>query len=101
MSFLKKLFGSRNDRFIASVQPIIEKINAYEPHFQQMDDAALKSMTESFKERLKGGETLDDLLPEAFAVVREAAVRSLGLRPYDVQLIGGIIQHRGKVTEMK
>ena len=101
MSFLKKLFGSRNDRFIASVQPTIQKINEYEPHFQQMDDDELKSMTESFKERLKGGETLDDILPEAFAVVREAAVRSLGIRPYDVQLIGGIIQHRGKITEMK
>ena len=101
MSFLKKLFGSRNDRFIASVQPTIQKINEYEPHFQQMEDEELRSMTESFKERLKGGETLDDILPEAYAVVREAAVRSLGIRPYDVQLIGAIIQHRGKITEMK
>lgn len=101
MSFLKKLFGSRNDRFIASVQPIVAKINEYEPHFQQMDDEGLKDMTASFKKRLTDGETLEDILPEAFAVVREAAVRALGLRPYDVQLVGGIIQHRGKVTEMK
>ncbi len=101
MSFVKRIFGSRNDRFIKSVQPIVNKINAYEAHFQQMDDAELKGMTEAFKERLKAGETLDNLLPEAFAVVREAALRSLGLRPYDVQVLGGIIQHRGKITEMK
>jgi len=101
MSFLKKIFGSRNDRFIKSIQPIVDKVNAYEPRFQQMDDAELKSMTENFKERLNKGSTLEDILPEAFAVVREAAFRSLGLRPYDVQVIGGVIQHRGKVTEMK
>ncbi|MFT7433636.1 MAG: preprotein translocase subunit SecA [Alphaproteobacteria bacterium] len=101
MSFIKKIFGSRNDRFIKSVEPIVMKVNSYEAHFQQMDDEELKSMTDSFKNRLKGGETLDDLLPEAYAVVREASLRSLGLRPYDVQVIGGIIQHRGKVTEMK
>lgn len=101
MSFLKRIFGSRNERFIRSIQSTVHKVNGYESHFQQMDDVELKSMTESFQTRLKDGESLEDILPEAFAVVREAAFRTLGLRPYDVQVMGGIIQHRGKVTEMK
>ena len=101
MTFLKRMFGSRNDRFIKSVQPIIKRINEFAPQFEAMSDDELKGMAVKFKERLANGETLDKLLPEAFATVREGAHRAIGLRPYDVQMIGGIIQHYGKITEMK
>ncbi|MEW6518296.1 MAG: preprotein translocase subunit SecA [Thermodesulfobacteriota bacterium] len=98
---LTKFFGSRNDRVLKKIQPLVERINRLEPEMQKLDDAALKAKTVEFRGRLEKGETLDDLLVEAFAVAREASVRVLGLRPYDVQLVGGIILHQGKISEMK
>ncbi|MEA3547139.1 MAG: preprotein translocase subunit SecA [Thermodesulfobacteriota bacterium] len=100
-NILTKVFGSKNDRELKKMQPLVDAINVLEPEMQQLDDTALAAKTVEFKERLAQGETLDDLLPEAFAVVREASVRVLGLRPYDVQLIGGIVLHRGRIAEMK
>ena len=99
-NILTKVFGSKNDRELKKMQPLVNAINVLEPEMQQLDDTALAAKTVEFKERLAKGETLDDLLPEAFAVVREASVRVLGLRPYDVQLIGGIVLHRGRIAEM-
>ncbi len=98
---LTKVFGSKNERELKTLDPIIEQINALEPDLKAMTDDQLKSRTGEFKQRLEDGETLDDLLPEAFATVREASVRSLGMRHYDVQLIGGIFLHKGKIAEMK
>ncbi|WP_033074019.1 preprotein translocase subunit SecA [Sphingopyxis sp. MWB1] len=96
----KSLFGSSNDRYVKSIRKIVEKINALEPDMEAMDDAALQAQTVKFRERLAGGETLDDLLPEAFATVREAARRTLGMRHFDVQMIGGVVLHRGEIAEM-
>jgi preprotein translocase subunit SecA len=98
---LQKIFGTRNDRYIKGLLPTVQRINALESEMKALDDDALKAKTSVFKERLKAGETVDGLLPEAFAVVREAAWRSLGLRAFDVQLMGGIILHRGNISEMK
>jgi preprotein translocase subunit SecA len=100
-NFLTKIFGSKNERELKKIQPIVEKVNAFEPQIQAMSDEKLKAQTELFKERLNNGETLDDILPEAFATVREASVRSLGMRHFDVQLIGGVVLHEGKIAEMK
>ena len=97
----KKVFGTPNDRKIKSVRPLVEKINALEPAFRALDDEGLRTKTTEFRERLAKGETLDDLLPEAFANAREAARRTLGLRPFDVQLMGGIFLHQGNIAEMK
>ncbi|MBF0455054.1 MAG: preprotein translocase subunit SecA [Magnetococcales bacterium] len=97
----KKIFGSSNDRYLARLQPLIDTINGLEAEIKPLSDAALRGMTDTFKKRLAEGETLDDLLPEAFAVVREASVRSIGLRHFDVQLVGGVVLHQGKITEMK
>lgn len=97
----KVIFGSANDRFIKKQYKIINKINALEPSLVNLSDDELKAKTDEFRRRLKNGETLDDLLPEAFAVVREAAKRTLGQRHYDVQLIGGIVLHKGMIAEMK
>jgi len=96
----KSLFGSSNDRYVASIRKIVEKINAFEPTMQSYDDATLQAQTQAFRDRLIAGETLDDILPEAFATVREAAVRTLGMRHFDVQMIGGIVMHRGEIAEM-
>ena len=98
---LKKLFGSANDRYIKKLQHIVDKINALEVVFEPLTDDELRAKTTEFKGRLTNGETLDDLLPEAFAVVREAAKRTLGQRHFDVQLIGGMVLHRGQIAEMK
>ncbi len=98
---LKRLFGSKNKRELRSIRPIVDRINRLELDMKRLSDADLKAKTQEFKERLENGESLDDLLPEAFAVVRETAVRVLGMRPFDVQLIGGIVLHRGKIAEMK
>ena len=100
-SLAKKVFGSSNDRVVKSVQKIIDQINGYEDALAALSDDDLKAKTEEFKGRVQGGESLDNLLPEAFAVVREAAKRSIGLRPFDVQLVGGIMLHRGQIAEMK
>ncbi|HET8611921.1 MAG TPA: preprotein translocase subunit SecA [Sphingomonas sp.] len=97
----KSIFGSSNDRYVKSLRGIVAKIASYEPDISAMDDAALAGQTMRFRERLAQGETLDDLLPEAFATVREAAKRVLGQRHYDVQMIGGIVLHRGEIAEMR
>jgi len=98
---IKGIFGSKNERELRRMAPLAEKINQLEPDFQALSDSRLKSKTSEFKERLLRGEPLDDLLPEAFAAVREASVRILGMRHFDVQLIGGIVLHEGKIAEMK
>ena len=98
---LKKIFGTKNDREIKALTKEVEKINALESEYEKLSDDDLKNKTNIFKERLQNGETLDDILVEAFATVREASKRVLGLRHYDVQLIGGIVLHQGKITEMK
>src|SRR5210317_982789 len=97
----RKVFGTQNDRKVKSVRPLIEKINALEPEFEALSDAQLIEKTAEFKSRYENGETLDALLPEAFANCREGAKRALGLRAFDVQLIGGIFLHRGNIAEMK
>ena len=97
----KKVFGTANDRLIKATQPIIDKINALEPEYSALDDAGLITKTEEFKKRATEGESLESLLPEAFANCREGARRALGLRAFDVQLIGGIFMHRGNIAEMK
>ena len=100
-SLARKIFGSANDRYIKRQLKTVEKINSLEPTISQLSDEALRAKTDEFKNRIKQGETLDELLPEAFAVVREAAKRTLGQRHYDVQLIGGIVLHHGQIAEMK
>ena len=99
--FLTKIFGSKNEREIRRLMPLVERINALEPQMQAMTDDELKNRTSIFKERFEQGESLDDMLPEAFATVREASVRTLKMRHFDVQLIGGIVLHQGKISEMK
>lgn len=101
MGFLSKIFGTYSEKEVKRVMPIVEKINSFEGEISKLSDTELKSKTKEFKERLKNGETLDDVLPEAFAVVREASKRVLGMRHFDVQLIGGIILHQGRIAEMK
>ncbi|MEG1789603.1 MAG: preprotein translocase subunit SecA [Oscillospiraceae bacterium] len=101
MGFLNKLFGSHSDHELKRVSPIADKIEALEPRFQAMSDAELRAMTDEFKSRYQSGEDLDSLLPEAFATVREAAWRVLGMKPFRVQLIGGIVLHQGRIAEMK
>ncbi|MDD5585985.1 MAG: DEAD/DEAH box helicase, partial [Alphaproteobacteria bacterium] len=97
----RKLFGSHNDRVLHAQDRVIARINALEPEFVKLSDEALRAKTDAFKARLANGETLDQLLPEAFATVREAAKRTLGQRPFDVQLRGGMVLHTGKIAEMK
>ena len=99
--FLKGVFGSKNERELKRMAPIVDAINQLEPQYQALSDADLQAKTLEFKERYAKGETLDDLLPEAFAAVREASVRVLGMRHFDVQIIGGIVLHEGKIAEMK
>ena len=101
MAFLSSLFGDPNERAVASLHPIVERVNGFGALFEALSDDALGAKTASFKERLAKGETLDDILPEAFAVVREASHRALGLRHFDVQLVGGIVLHRGSIAEMR
>ena len=100
-AFAKKLFGSANDRVIKSLKKTVDAINALEPDLERLSDAELRARTDQFRERLAAGETLDDLLVEAFATVREAAKRTLGQRHFDVQLMGGMVLHQGKIAEMK
>ncbi|CUH74663.1 preprotein translocase subunit SecA [Tropicibacter naphthalenivorans] len=97
----RKVFGTPNDRKIKATRPLVEKINALEPEFEKLDDAGLIAKTEEYKKRIADGESLDALLPEAFANCREAAKRALGLRAFDVQLMGGIFLHQGNISEMK
>lgn len=97
----KSIFGSSNERYVKSLGKIVDKIASFEPSVQALNDADLAAQTVRFRERLAAGETLDDLLPEAFATVREAAVRVLGMRHFDVQMVGGIVLHRGEIAEMR
>jgi preprotein translocase subunit SecA len=101
MGIFEKIFGNYSEKEVKRIRPIVDKINALEPEFTPLTDDELKAKTEEFKNRLAEGETLDDILPEAFATVREAAKRVLGMRHFDVQLIGGIVLHQGRIAEMK
>ncbi len=100
-NWLTSIFGSRNQRLVAQYNAVVRKINALEPAIQALSDEALAAKTVQFREQLAAGKTLDDVLPEAFAVVREASKRTLGLRHFDVQLIGGMVLHAGKIAEMR
>ena len=101
MGLISKIFGTRSQRELKKIQPLVDKILGLEEEYKNLSDEALQGKTALFKERLAQGETLDDLLPEAFAAIREAADRVIGLRPYPVQLIGGIVLHQGRIAEMK
>ena len=101
MGFITKIFGTRSQREIKKLQPALDKILALEPEYSALTEEQLKGKTAQFKERLAAGESLDDLLPEAFAAIREAAWRVLGMKPYPVQLLGGMVLHQGRIAEMK
>jgi len=101
LQLLTRLLGSRNDRLVRSFGRDVRASGGHEATIKALSDEALRAKTDEFRERLAKGETLDDLLPEAFAVVREAAVRTLKMRHFDVQLIGGITRHQGKIAEMR
>src|SRR3989344_8979804 len=100
MAFLSKIFGDPNARSVAELRPVADEINRLEAEFEALSESQLKSKTAEFKERLAGATSLDDILPEAFAAVREASKRTLGQRHFDVQLMGGITLHQGKIAEM-
>ena len=97
----RKVFGNTNDRKVKAAQKTVVAVNALEPEMEALSDEALRAKTDEFRQRVAGGESLDDILPEAFAVVREASKRTLGLRPFDVQIIGGLVLHQGNISEMK
>ncbi|OYZ11234.1 MAG: preprotein translocase subunit SecA [Bdellovibrio sp. 28-41-41] len=100
-NLLKSIFGTKHDREMKTIQPIVDQVNSWEPKIKALTDEQLKAKTPEFKARLTKGETLDDILPEAFAVCREASLRCLGMRHYDVQLIGGYCLHKGRISEMR
>jgi preprotein translocase subunit SecA len=97
----KAVFGSANDRYVKSLEKTVAHINALEPQLETFSDEELQAQTAKFREQLAGGKTLDDILPEAFATVREASKRVLGMRHFDVQMVGGIVLHRGEIAEMR
>ena len=101
LNILKKIFKTSNERKLVEIKPLVEKINSLEPEIQKLSDQELKNKTQEFKKRIKNGENLNKILPEAFACVREASVRTTGQRHFDVQLLGGIILHQGNISEMK
>ena len=101
MGLFTKIFGSYTDRELKRIYPIVDKIEALDESFSKLSDDELRAKTPEFKARLADGETLDDILPEAFATAREAAWRVLGMKPFRVQLIGGIVLHQGRIAEMK
>ena len=101
MNVIQKVFGTHSERELKRIEPLVKRIEELRPSMQQLSDAELKAKTEEFKKRLSEGETLDDLLPEAFAVVRQAGQRVLNMEHFRVQLIGGIILHQGRIAEMK
>ena len=101
MGLFEKVFGTHSEREVRRIEPIVDRIEALRPEMQELTDAELRGKTDEFRERLGNGETLDDLLPEAFAVVREAAKRTLGMEHFRVQLIGGIVIHQGRIAEMR
>ena len=98
---LTKIFGSKNDRELRRLAPLVDQINSLESKIRSLSDTELAGATARFRQSLDQGATLDEILPEAFAVVREASIRTLGMRPFDVQMIGGIVLHQGKISEMK
>src|SRR3954469_11181928 len=100
-TLLAKVIGTQNERDLKRLRPLVEAVNSKEPEIEKLSDEQLRGKTADFRQRLAAGESLDDLLPEAFAVVREGGRRVLNMRHFDVQLIGGIVLHRGKVAEMK
>ena len=100
-NILTQIFGSRNDRLLKSYRKTIERINALEPEYEKLDDAQLRAKTQTFKDRVAAGETLDAVLPEAFAVVREGSKRVMKMRHFDVQMLGGMSLHNGKISEMR
>ena len=100
-SLLKKLFGTKHDRDVKRLTPIVETINSFESQMVDLSDEGLRAKTDEFKKRFADGETLEDILPEAFAVVREAGKRVVNMRHFDVQLMGGIVLHEGNISEMK
>ena len=100
-NFLTKIFGSRNDRLLKTYRKTVAQINALEAQFERLSDEEIKNKTQEFKQRIAGGQTLDSLLPEAFAVVREASKRIMKMRHFDVQMVGGLALHHGKVAEMR
>src|SRR4030042_258000 len=101
VDFITNIFGSKNDRELKQISPLVEEINSLEPGFKALSDEQLRAKTVEFLERISRGEALDEILPEAFAAVREASVRVLKMRHFDVQLAGGVVLHRGKIAEMK
>ncbi len=101
LNFLTKIFGSKNERELKKYQPVVEKVNSFEEQYKGMSDDRLKAQTGEFKQRIEMGESLDDILPEAFAVVRETSLRTLNMRHFDSQIIGGMVLHQGKIAEMK
>lgn len=101
MGIIKKLFGTHSDRELKKIKPLVDKVEALAPEYEAMSDEALQAKTQEFKNRLQEGETLDDILPEAFATVREASYRVLSMRPFRVQVIGGIVLHQGRIAEMR
>ena len=100
-TFLTKIFGSRNDRLLKQYRKVAARINALEPEFEKLGDDELRGKTQQFRDRLAAGETIEQLLPEAFAVVREASKRVMKMRHFDVQLVGGMALHYGKIAEMR
>src|SRR4051812_2215032 len=100
-TLLKRFVGSSNDREVKKIQPLVQKINELEPQISSLTDEQLQAKTPEFKQRFENGETLEDLLPEGFAVVRESGKRILNMRHFDVQLIGGVALHQGRIAEMK
>ncbi|MBT7226715.1 MAG: preprotein translocase subunit SecA, partial [Gammaproteobacteria bacterium] len=101
MSIFNKIFGSSNSRKIKKLQKVVDRINGLEPSLEALSDDELKAKTEEFKQRFDSGESMEALLPEAFAVVREAGKRTLQMRHFDVQMIGGIVLHEGSISEMR
>ena len=101
MGFLEKIFGSYSEKELKRIQPLVDKVLALEEQFRGMSDGELRDMTSRLKKRLQEGESLDDILPEAFAACREAADRVLQMRHFPVQIVGGIILHQGRIAEMK
>ncbi len=100
-TIVRRIVGSKNDREIKKIQPVVEQVNALEPRISSLSDEQLQTKTAEFRQRLENGEPLEEILPEGFAVVREAGKRILNMRHFDVQLIGGYVLHQGRISEMK
>ena len=100
-NFLTKIFGSRNDRLLKQYRKVVARINSMEPEYEKLSDDALRAKTQEFKDRVAKGESLDSILPEAFAVVREGSKRIMKMRHFDVQMLGGMALHHGKISEMR